>query len=97
VRKILSDNVIPLDRLMIETDAPFMYPNTRSAKLTPEMKSVMTQRSLNCLNRYCTFQRNEPCSLPATLEIISALMKKQPEEVAMATTYNAVKIFGLSS
>ncbi|XP_035710683.1 3'-5' ssDNA/RNA exonuclease TatD isoform X2 [Folsomia candida] len=97
VRKMLMDNVIPLDRLLIETDCPFMYPNFRSAKLTPEMKQVLTQRSLNYLNRNCTFQRNEPCSLPATLEMISALMKKNPEEVAMATTYNAVKIFGLSS
>jgi hypothetical protein len=29
--------------------------------------------------------------------MISALMGKAPEEVAMATTYNAVKIFGLTS
>jgi len=30
------------------------------------------------------------------VELISALMNKPPEEVAMATTYNAVKLFGIS-
>ena len=73
-----------------------MYPNTRSAKLTADLKSLISPRSLNYLNRHCTFQRNEPCSLPATIEMISALMNKPPEEVAMATTYNAVKLFGLT-
>ncbi len=44
VRKMLEDNVIPLDRLLIETDSPFMYPNFRSAKITPEMKKFLTPR-----------------------------------------------------
>ena len=44
VRKILTDNVIPLDRLLIETDAPFMYPNTRSAKLNSDLKEILTPR-----------------------------------------------------
>jgi TatD DNase family protein len=97
VRKLLTDNLIPLDRLLVETDAPFMYPNTRSAKLSADIKQILSQKAFNFLNRYCTFQRNEPCSLPATVELISSLMEKSPEEVAMATTYNAVKIFGLTN
>jgi TatD DNase family protein len=44
VRKMLTDNVIPLDRLLIETDAPFMYPNTRSAKLNADLKKILTPR-----------------------------------------------------
>ncbi|CAL8103957.1 unnamed protein product [Orchesella dallaii] len=97
VRKMLTDNIVPLDRLLVETDAPFMYPNTRSAKLPTDVKQVITQRSTTFLNRYCTFQRNEPCSLPCTVELISAFMGKSPEDVALATTYNALKLFGLSS
>lgn len=46
--------------------------------------------------RYCTFQRNEPCSLPAIVEMIAALMNKKPEDVALATAFNALKLFGLS-
>lgn len=54
------------------------------------------RRSLSFLNRYCTFQRNEPCALPVIVELVAAYMKKPAEEVAIATTINAMKIFGLS-
>nr|CAG4651915.1 EOG090X080R [Triops cancriformis] len=97
VRKILEENLIPLERLLVETDAPFMYPNVRGAKLPPQIKARLTEKSLSFLQKYCTFQRNEPCSLPITVEMIAAYMQKSIEEVAMATTYNAIKIFGLSS
>ena len=116
VRKILQDNVIPLDRLLVETDAPFMYPNTRASKLPQHVKDAMTDRyhfhyhfkivfemlsviyrSAMFLQRYCTFQRNEPCSLPVTIEMIAAYLGKTPEEIALATTFNALKVFGLSA
>lgn len=48
------------------------------------------------LHRYCTFQRNEPCSLPAIVEMIAAFMNKKPEDVALATAFNALKLFNLS-
>ncbi|KAJ8972881.1 hypothetical protein NQ317_015786 [Molorchus minor] len=96
VRKLLEDGSIPLERLVVETDAPFMYPNTRASKLPLHVKDGLTERSMTFLHRYCTFQRNEPCSLPAIVEMIAAFMKKKPEEVALATSFNAMKLFGLS-
>ena len=56
VRKILEDGVIPLDKLLVETDAPFMYPNTRASKLPQHIKDCLTERSVTFLQRYCTFQ-----------------------------------------
>jgi len=44
VRRILEDGVIPLDRLLVETDAPFMYPNTRASKLPQHIKDCLTER-----------------------------------------------------
>lgn len=85
-----------LDKLLVESDSPFMYPNTRASKLPPHVKNGITDRSLVYLQRYCTFQRNEPCSLPAIVEMIAAFMKKTPEEVALATSFTALKLFGLS-
>lgn len=112
MRKLLEDGSIPLDRLLVETDSPFMYPNTRASKLPLHVKDGLTERyvsntifdynlksfvrSMMFLHRYCTFQRNEPCSLPAIVEMIAAFMKKKPEEVALATAFNALKLFGLS-
>lgn len=96
VRKILEDGLVPLDRLLVETDSPFMYPNTRASKLPAHVKEALTERSLTFLQRYCTFQRNEPCSLPSIVEMIAAFMRKPAEEVALATAFNALKVFGLS-
>ncbi|GLG96633.1 SFRICE_006165 [Gryllus bimaculatus] len=96
VRKILESGLIPLEQLLVETDSPFMYPNTRASKLPTHVKEALTDRSLMFLQRYCTFQRNEPCSLPAIVEMIAAFMKKRPEEVALATAFNSMKVFGLT-
>jgi len=96
VRKLLEEGILPLERLLVESDAPFMYPNTRASKLPQHVKTGITERSLLFLHRYCTFQRNEPCSLPAIVEMIAAFMNKTPEEVALATAFNALKLFGLS-
>lgn len=51
VRKLLESNGIPLDRLIVESDAPFMYPNTRASKLSQTIKSGLTDRSLMFLHR----------------------------------------------
>lgn len=44
VRKLLEDCLIPLDKLLVETDAPFMYPNTRASKLPAHVKDALTER-----------------------------------------------------
>lgn len=41
---MLKDNLLPLDRVLLETDAPFMYPNTRSAKLTADVKQTLSPK-----------------------------------------------------
>ncbi|KAJ8672942.1 hypothetical protein QAD02_004203 [Eretmocerus hayati] len=95
VRQLLEQGQAPLDRILVETDAPFMYPNTRASKLPVHVKDALTERSMTFLQRYCTFQRNEPCALPAIVEMVAAFMHKPPEEVALATAFNALKLFGL--
>lgn len=44
IRKLLIDGSLPLDRLLVETDSPFMYPNTRASKLPPHVKDALTER-----------------------------------------------------
>lgn len=95
IKKILEEKLIPLDRLLVETDSPFMYPNTRANQVPSDIKNLLTEKSLSFLHRYCTFQRNEPCSLPVTIEMIAGYYKTVPDEIALKTTYSALKIFGL--
>ncbi|XP_017479933.1 PREDICTED: 3'-5' ssDNA/RNA exonuclease TatD-like [Rhagoletis zephyria] len=94
--KMLEEKTLPIDRLMLETDSPYCYPNTRSNKMTAKVKETLTEKSLSHLNRYCSFQRNEPSSLPVTLEIVSSYLNMKPEDVAIKTTLNAISFFGIS-
>lgn len=96
VRHILENKLIPLNRLMVETDAPYMYPNTRGAKLPENIKSCLTSKSLR-FGTMGNFNRNEPCCLPLTLEMIAGYLDMKPEDVALQTSFNALKIFGLNT
>lgn len=67
---------IPLNRLMIETDAPYLMPRN----LRPKPKT----------------RRNEPCNLPVVLEAIASVRPETAEELAIATTENAIRFFSLN-
>lgn len=75
VQALLEGGDLSLDRLLVQTDSPFMYPNARASKLPDRVKEALTERSLSFLQRYCTFQRNEPCSLPTIVEMVAAFLQ----------------------
>ncbi len=66
---------IPLDRLMIETDGPYLLPRNLTAKVS--------------------HRRNEPMYLPYVLQAIAEERPELIEEIAAATTRNALVFFGL--
>jgi TatD DNase family protein len=69
----------PLDRLLVETDSPFMMP-----------KNV----SKNLLTKYHE-RRNEPAFLPFVAEIIANFKGVSTDEIARQTTQNAKLFFGI--
>ena len=70
---------IPLDRILLETDAPFIL---------PYCKDVIPGKQLRRT-------RNTSLILPAVAEKIAELKGITPEEVAAATTENAIRLFRL--
>jgi TatD DNase family protein len=66
---------LPLDRVMLETDAPYLLPRNLEGKPTG--------------------RRNEPAFLPAVLAMTANCMNVSPAELAVASTRNAERLFGL--
>jgi len=66
---------IPLDRLLVETDAPYLPPRD----MRPRPK------------------RNEPALLPHIAGVIASTMGLDPEDVARASTANALNLFRLEA
>lgn len=70
---------IPLDRILIETDAPFIL---------PYCKDVVQPKLLRRA-------RNTSLILPAVIEKIAELKGVSPAEVEQTTTENAIRLFNL--
>ncbi len=70
LRDISAD--IPLDRILLETDAPFLTPEPKRGK------------------------RNEPSYVPHIAAKLADVRGISVEDVATATTANAVRLFGLT-
>ncbi|KRY75208.1 Tat-linked quality control protein TatD [Trichinella pseudospiralis] len=96
VQYALRQGIIPLNRLLVETDSPYMYPNIKAKKLPKEVKEKVSPHALQFLH-HCSFQRNEPCALPTVVELIAAFSGVSVDDVAINTTLNAVRLFGLTS
>lgn len=84
LRAILKKKVIPLDRLVIETDCPFMMPaipreGFQDAKFTEVKKG----------------HNNEPCTIVLVADCIAQCYGVSVQEVVDVTTRNAITIFSI--
>jgi len=72
---------IPADRLLLETDAPYLLPRN-----LPKARRVKDGRSGG---------RNEPSHLPHIAGFVARAVGKSPEQLAEETGANAARLFGL--
>lgn len=80
VRQAIASGLLPLSRVLTETDSPFMKPDKT---FLPDVKSL--QRG-----------QNEPCNVPAVARALAELYDLPVEQVAKQTTANACEFFRLT-
>jgi TatD DNase family protein len=71
---------VPLDRVLLETDAPYLLPRDLPRERVPQPQT----------------RRNEPMFLEHVLARVAVHMRKTPAEIAAASTANAERLFGLT-
>ncbi|KAF0685813.1 Aste57867_22335 [Aphanomyces stellatus] len=80
LQTMLKDGTLPLDRLVVETDAPYMgFPNCRAFESTAAKRQYP----------------NVPTSLPKVVQVIADCLGLPPADVARATTRNARRFLRL--
>lgn len=86
LREALREGVLPLDRLLLETDAPYMVPNAPNADLDSISKNLLAK---------CKMGRNEPCTLSVIAHTVAKCFGIEAEEIARVSTENARRVFEL--
>jgi TatD DNase family protein len=94
-------HIIPLDKLMLETDAPYMgFPKCRQSYLDKNIDSMIHNTTTTSKQRKKFLQGtypNVPSSLPMVLDQVVKLLDNPDlthEKVAQQTTANAIAFFG---
>ena len=76
---------IPAERLMLETDAPFLRPTNVPARWLQQYGLPLRYK-----------RRCEPAMLPFVLHTVAALRGEEPADLAAITRANAIRFFGLA-
>ena len=101
VRSCLEEGIIPLDRLMIETDAPYMgFASCRDLYVKHNEEFVSSLNSKKRKRLQQSIYPNVPSSLTMVLDkVTECLQKHDPnltrDEIAEHTTRNAMDFFAL--
>lgn len=83
LRAAIKDGTLPLKNIVVQTNAPYMTPNTPREEIDPVSKSLL---------EHC-FVDNEPCTLSIIVRCIARCLSKEPKAVADQCTENAMNVF----
>ena len=87
LRDAISNGVLPLDKIIIQSDAPYMIPNLPQTELDPVSESLL---------EFCWEGHNEPCTLPVVVRCIAKCVEKDIKVVAEATAATAQTVFNFA-
>jgi len=96
LRAMLSSDppTIPLDRLLLETDAPFMHPFSQGSVSVPTAEDVDAVVAPPNGGKGGRKRRCEPADIAWVVKTVAACYKVPDADVARQTTENAVRVFG---
>ena len=83
LREAIKDGTLPLDKIIVQTNAPYMTPTQARSELDPVSQTLLDA---------CGAE-NEPCTLSIIVRNIAKLISQEPGEVADITTATAMKVF----
>jgi len=83
LRDAIKDGTLPLNRIVVQTNAPYMTPNTPRDEIDPVSKTLL---------EHC-FADNEPCTLSIIVRCIAKCLSQEPRHVADALTETAMNVF----
>ena len=88
---------IPLDRLMIETDAPYCeIRNTHASRKYLGERIFKGKRKEKYNSEFLVKGRNEPCKVVEVLEVLSKLRGEEESVIAKACFENSCKLFNVN-
>lgn len=83
LRQAIKDGTLPLNRIIVQTNAPYMTPNTPRDEIDPVSQTLLD---------HC-YADNEPCTLSIIVRCIAKCLSQEPRQVADACTETAMKVF----
>lgn len=83
LREAITDGTLPLDRIIVQTNAPYMTPNVQRNELDPVSQTLLD---------HCGVE-NEPCTLSIIVRTIAKCLSQEPRQVADALTETSMKVF----
>jgi len=83
LRAAIKDGTLPLKNIVVQTNAPYMTPNTPQDEIDPVSKTLL---------EHC-FADNEPCTLSIIVRCIAKCLSQDPRAIADQCTENAMNVF----
>ena len=82
LREAIASGVLPLDRIVLQTNSPYMMPNGK------DLDAVSSK-----LLQHCYDGTNEPCTISIIVRCIARQLKQEPNAVAQVLFKTAVDVF----
>jgi len=83
LREAIKDGTLPLKNIVLESNAPYMTPNTPDDQIDPVSKTLLEH----------IFVDNEPCTLSIIIRCIARCLSQEPKAIASILTENALNVY----